>query len=215
MARIRTLKPEFHSSVQVMACSRDARLLFISLWNFCDDEGRLSANPLQIKARVFPGDSLAPDEIDVWLSELHAVGLIDIYEVDEKRWLAVTGWKNHQKIDRPTASNIPPPPTHRRRIEQKPAAARALADASKPSQREVVERSSNARRSLADNSSSGQRALAPKEGRDSREVNPSQDVESHRIGRAGLSSQVETKPDADGSGPGWDENDPFGHGEAA
>ena len=39
MARIRTVKPEFWASEQVMECSPIARLLFIGLWNFCDDAG--------------------------------------------------------------------------------------------------------------------------------------------------------------------------------
>lgn len=39
MARIRTIKPEFWTAEQVMELSRDARLLFIGMWNFCDDAG--------------------------------------------------------------------------------------------------------------------------------------------------------------------------------
>ena len=39
MARIRTIKPEFWTSEQVVDCSPTARLLFIGLWNFCDDGG--------------------------------------------------------------------------------------------------------------------------------------------------------------------------------
>lgn len=34
MARIRTIKPEFWTSEQVMGCAPLARLLFIGLWNF-------------------------------------------------------------------------------------------------------------------------------------------------------------------------------------
>jgi len=34
MARIRTIKPEFWTAEQVMELSRDARLLFIGMWNF-------------------------------------------------------------------------------------------------------------------------------------------------------------------------------------
>lgn len=59
MARIRTIKPEFWTSEQVMNCSRDARLLFIGLWNFCDDYGRHPANSKQLKALIFPDDNLS------------------------------------------------------------------------------------------------------------------------------------------------------------
>ncbi len=44
MARIRTTKPEFWSSAQIIELSRDARLLFIGMWNFCDDNGRHKAS---------------------------------------------------------------------------------------------------------------------------------------------------------------------------
>ena len=40
MARIRTIKPEFWASEQVMDCKPVTRLLFIGLWNFVDDFGR-------------------------------------------------------------------------------------------------------------------------------------------------------------------------------
>lgn len=37
MSSYRAVKLEFWTSDQVMSCSREARLLFIGLWNFCDD----------------------------------------------------------------------------------------------------------------------------------------------------------------------------------
>ncbi|KKK60207.1 hypothetical protein LCGC14_3026700, partial [marine sediment metagenome] len=39
MARIRTVKPDFWTSEDVAAVSRNARLLFIGLLNFADDVG--------------------------------------------------------------------------------------------------------------------------------------------------------------------------------
>jgi len=45
MARIRTIKPEFWVSEQVGECSPNARLLFIGMWNFCDDRGVHPAKP--------------------------------------------------------------------------------------------------------------------------------------------------------------------------
>lgn len=37
MPRIRTIKPEYWTSEQVLDLSIPARLAFIGLWNFCDD----------------------------------------------------------------------------------------------------------------------------------------------------------------------------------
>jgi hypothetical protein len=107
MARIRTIKPEFWTSEQIMDCEMVTRLLFIGMWNFADDYGRMPYAPRSIKAQVFPGDNIAPSEIDDRLKELNSKGLILIYSVDDKDYLEITGWK-HQKIDRPTAKHPAP-----------------------------------------------------------------------------------------------------------
>ena len=39
MARIRTIKPQFWDDLKIGRLSRDARLLYIGLWNFADDLG--------------------------------------------------------------------------------------------------------------------------------------------------------------------------------
>lgn len=101
MARIRTIKPEFWTSEQVMECEPVTRLLFIGLWNFCDDYGNHPASPKTIKALVFPGDDIAPATIERMLEELSRNRLIAYYEHSGKRYLHVRGWK-HQKIEKPS-----------------------------------------------------------------------------------------------------------------
>lgn len=109
MARIRTIKPEFWTSEQVMDCSTNARLLFIGLWNFCDDAGRMAASAKRMKASVFPSDDFTSEDVRRMIDELSANGLISLYVVDGIEYLYVTGW-HHQKIDRPQKSKIPDPP---------------------------------------------------------------------------------------------------------
>ena len=101
MARIRTVKPEFWTSEQVVACSRDARLLFIGMFNFADDNGVLPYSPLRIKLQVFPGDDVG-QEILGWMNELEDQGLTERYTVNGELYLRITGWHKHQKINRPT-----------------------------------------------------------------------------------------------------------------
>lgn len=101
MARIRTIKPEFWTSEQVMECSAMARLLFIGLWNFCDDAGNHPMSPKTIKALVFPGDDITAIAVEGLIGELVANRLISLYEASAKQYLHVNGW-HHQKIDRPT-----------------------------------------------------------------------------------------------------------------
>lgn len=101
MARIRSIKPEFWTSEQILDCSPMARLLFIGIWNFCDDAGNHVASPRTIKANVLPGDDIDSTTVQGLLDELYRNGLIDFYIVDSKRYLHVTGW-HHQRIDKPT-----------------------------------------------------------------------------------------------------------------
>ena len=101
MARIRTVKPEFWSDEQVMECSPLARLMFIGIWNFCDDGGNHPLSERTIKALVFPGDSFDSTSIRLLLAELSENSLLRFYECSGKAYLNVKGWR-HQKIDKPT-----------------------------------------------------------------------------------------------------------------
>lgn len=100
MARIRSIKPEFWSSEQIVECTPIARLLFVGMWNFCDDGGNHPASVKTLKMEVFPGDDITQESISNMIRELIANRLIVEYEAKDKLFWHVTGW-NHQKIDRP------------------------------------------------------------------------------------------------------------------
>lgn len=101
MARIRSIKPEFCLSEQVNNCSHSARLLFITMWCFCDDGGNHPAKPMQLKAECFPADDIGREEIGNLIGELISEGLLVEFEADGNLYWHVTGW-SHQKIDKPS-----------------------------------------------------------------------------------------------------------------
>jgi hypothetical protein len=109
MARIRTIKPGFFESEDVSVLPLRARLTWIGLWTQCDDHGRTKDNARLIKARIWPLDDVTLRDVEDDLITLAAEGRIVRYEVDGKRYLAVVNWRNHQTINRPSPSNIPPP----------------------------------------------------------------------------------------------------------
>lgn len=114
MARIRTIKPEFFTSLTLSTVSRDARLTFIGLWTYCDDDGRGRDESRLIKAAVWPlDDKVTVDVVERHLVELADAGLVQRYAVSGQRCVVVRNWKEHQKIDRPKASILPPPPSRR------------------------------------------------------------------------------------------------------
>lgn len=108
MARIRSIKPEFWTSAQVMECSPMARLLFVGMWNFADDAGRMAYSPKTLKAQIYPSDDIKSEEIKGMVDELSSNDLILIYTIDGKEFISISGWA-HQKIDKPRASKIPGP----------------------------------------------------------------------------------------------------------
>ena len=109
MARIRTIKPEFWTSEQIVECSRDARLLFIGLLNFCDDNGVHPASARRLKMEVYPGeDDLKTEDIRSLTAELIKAGLVREYIVGGETYWHVTGWRRHQKIDKPTIRHPAP-----------------------------------------------------------------------------------------------------------
>lgn len=106
MARIRTIKPDFWTSAQVMDCTPTTRLMFIGLWNFADDAGRMSVTTKKVKALIFPSDVMALSDIRRMIDELASNDLVELYTIDDVEYLQITGW-HHQKIDRANTSVLP------------------------------------------------------------------------------------------------------------
>jgi len=111
MARIRTIKPELHSSASLAGCSIGARWVFVGLFTLADDEGRIRDLPKMIVGALFPLDEDVTVTMVVgWLNELEAIGCICRYSVDGSDFFHLPGWSTHQRISKPTASRIPEPP---------------------------------------------------------------------------------------------------------
>lgn len=97
MPRMRMVKPEFWTDSKVVRVSRDARLLFIGLWNFADcDAGHVEADPFGLKMKIFPADDV---NVDALLAELAQIGLIDRRKSNVGDFILVPGLRSHQKTD--------------------------------------------------------------------------------------------------------------------
>ncbi len=104
MARIRTIKPEFFTSEQIVDLSPMARLLFIATWCEADREGRLKWAMRTIKMRYFPSDDC---DIDALARELLASGLVKLYG---DGLAFIPSFLNHQHINpRESQSSLPDP----------------------------------------------------------------------------------------------------------
>jgi 5-methylcytosine-specific restriction endonuclease McrA len=121
MARIRTIKPEFWTDSRIVQLPFEARLLFIGLWNFADDEGYLPYDAEQIKLQILPADDV---DCRLLIDTLVAAELLDVHEArNGNDLLFVRHFCDHQKISHPAKSKLAPEssgrkqsiPTHSRR----------------------------------------------------------------------------------------------------
>lgn len=107
MARIRTIKPEFFTSEDIVSLSPLARIFFVSLWCEADREGRFVWKSRTLKMRYLPADDCSADELS---DELVNAGLIFFYEAEGRTIACIPGFKRHQIINNKEAESILPSP---------------------------------------------------------------------------------------------------------
>ena len=103
------IKPDFWSDEKTGQLSDRAKLLFIGMWNFADDEGRIRYHALYLRSCVFPYSDITHEEIKNYMNELEAIGLVIPYQINGQVYAEIKNFKKHQVIDRPQQSKIPPP----------------------------------------------------------------------------------------------------------
>lgn len=104
MARIRTIKPEFFTSEDIVGLQPLTRLLYIAIWCEADKEGRLVWKPVTFKLRYFPGDSC---DIQSMCKEIVDAGLVKLYG---DGYAVIPSFKAHQHINpRESESQLPEP----------------------------------------------------------------------------------------------------------
>ena len=104
MARIRTVKPEFFTSEDIISLSPFARLLYIGMWCEADREGRFAWKPNTLKLRYLPADNI---EIYSLCDEIVAAGLVVTYG---DGLAFIPSFSKHQSINpREAASTLPAP----------------------------------------------------------------------------------------------------------
>ncbi|MBS1725045.1 MAG: HNH endonuclease [Armatimonadetes bacterium] len=104
MARIRTIKPEFWTDEKIVMLPYEARLLFVGIWNFCDDDGYIVDEPARIQMQVLPADDI---DADALIDLLCAASLLErCIGRDGRSVLRVVKFLDHQKISHPSPSKF-------------------------------------------------------------------------------------------------------------
>jgi hypothetical protein len=106
MARKRMIDPEYWSDEEIGGWSYAARLFYIALWNFADDEGRFKAHNALLKSQIFPYDK----KINIQNLKKELGNKVQWYEVNNAQYGFIRNFSTYQKIDHPSESKLPPPP---------------------------------------------------------------------------------------------------------
>jgi hypothetical protein len=106
MARIRTIKPEFFTSSDIVSLTPLSRLLYIALWCEADREGRLNWNVKTFKLRYFPAEENC--NIQDMADELIDAGLVEIYTIDGREYAEIPSFKLHQVINNRESESVIP-----------------------------------------------------------------------------------------------------------
>jgi hypothetical protein len=104
VARIRTIKPEFFTSEDIVSLTPLARLLYVALWCEADKEGRFTWKPRTFKMRYLPGDNC---DVDALCNEIVLCGLVKLYG---EGLAFIPQFSKHQHVNpRESASTLPAP----------------------------------------------------------------------------------------------------------
>jgi len=112
--RIRSIKPEYWRSADITSLDIPDRFLFIGLWSYVDDNGVGIDDDAAIIGDLFARDMFRDSRETVarvsrGLSNLFTAGLIVRYSIENKRYLYITNWEKHQRIDKPGRERFPRP----------------------------------------------------------------------------------------------------------
>ncbi len=108
MVRGRLIPTSYFRDPDVMSLSSgDVRLILVGLVLHADDYGRGLAH-LVILGRDL---DYPPEVIEAALGELEQADLVQCYQVGKHGYYALTRWNDWQKLNKPTPSKLPAPPT--------------------------------------------------------------------------------------------------------
>ena len=108
--RIRTIRPEFYNSETIGSLSWDARLVFICLWSYVEDNGVNRANLRLFRGTCMPYDGEdSLHRIESAVEELENAGCVERYTRNGHDLLWIPNFLRYQKIDRESKPHFKTP----------------------------------------------------------------------------------------------------------
>ena len=111
IARGRIVPQSWSTDPRLGRLSLKAALLFPLMWVNCDDQGRISGDPDEIKYATCPNiDHIAKADIPVLLKELEAQGFLKVYTTSKTKATQMLDWWEEQRLQWAYPSRYPPAP---------------------------------------------------------------------------------------------------------
>jgi len=115
-ARGRIVPQSLSTDPRIGRLSLKAALLYDRLWINCDDQGRISGDPAEIKYATCPNiDHITKEEIPELLKELED-GLINVYSTSKTKAIQMLDWWQEQRLQWAYPSRYDPPPDWQDRL---------------------------------------------------------------------------------------------------
>jgi hypothetical protein len=100
------IKPKFWDDTKIGRLTRDARLLYIGLWNFSDDIGIVIGDSVWLKSKIFPYDQIQIQQFEKWMNELVINGFICLLSYKGERFIYLPNFTRHQVINKPNYEDL-------------------------------------------------------------------------------------------------------------
>jgi hypothetical protein len=101
--------------------SLKAALLFPLMWINCDDQGRISGDPDEIKYATCPNiDDISKADISELLTELEKQGFLKVYTTSKTKAIQMLDWWEEQRLQWAYPSRYPPAPGWQDRLRYHP-----------------------------------------------------------------------------------------------
>jgi len=107
--RIRTIKPDFFENKKISTIGVGSRFVAVGLISAADDRGRIWCLP-GLRTYIFPHGDVSEKQFEKALAEVIASGFAWRYEAGQWTYLWLPGFWEHQRINRPSESELPPHP---------------------------------------------------------------------------------------------------------
>ncbi len=121
IARARMLPQSLSTDPRYGRLSLKAQVLYPLMWVNCDDQGRITGDPAEIKYATCPNvDHISKSDVPELLKELDTEKFIQLYNTSRTEAVQMLDWWEEQRLQWAWPSRYPPPTGWQDRLRYKP-----------------------------------------------------------------------------------------------